>query len=72
MSLGEKVPIFLFRFFLNPVDYNGQLYQELVDTYKTNELGFLIGVMFAASVCQTFLSYRRYSLLEQRKRFIFQ
>lgn len=57
---------------LNPVDYNGQVRQEIWANWKTNELGFLIGAAFFAALAHLFVSYRKYSLLVQKKRFAFQ
>ena len=76
MLKNMKLPLTLqfvaFRSIFNPVDYNGQFFQEVKDGYKTNELGFGIVVLFFVALSQSFMSYRRYAILEQKKRFAFQ
>ena len=57
--------------FFNPLLYDGSNIQFIKDQYRTNELGFFIGVSFSLAVAQVFLAARRRSLLLQKKRFIF-
>ena len=45
-TMSTSVLFLAYRSFLNPVDYNGQIWQEIKDSYRTNELGFLISAMF--------------------------
>ena len=56
--------IIAYRSFLNPLDYDGSSWRSLQDGYKTNELGFGICMLFILAVSQSFMSYRKYSLLE--------
>ena len=56
----------------NPLDYNGQIWQEIKDSYRTNELGFFIVVAFVAALSQSFLAFRKNSLMAVKKRFAFQ
>ena len=55
---------YLFRMLLNPVDYDGRVYRELVNSYKTNELGFFIARSFFVCLFWSFARYRRNAILE--------
>ncbi len=55
---------FIFRQLFNPIDYDGQVWREIKNSYKTNELGFFISLAFFLSLGWSFLKYRRYSILE--------
>ena len=72
MTLPGYMNVIAYRSFLNPVDYNGQFSQEIKDNYRTNELGFFIVLLFFGALSQSFMSYRKFSLLNQKKRFAFQ
>ena len=48
------------------------VWQEIKDSYRTNELGFFIVVAFLGAVGQSFLAYRKFSLMAMKKRFAFQ
>ena len=63
-SLATSTYVVLFRSLLNPVDYDGRLVQEAKDSYRTNELGFLIVLAFFGALGQSFASYRRFALLD--------
>jgi len=43
-----------------------------MDSYKTNELGFFISLCFVGIAGWSVFVYRRNSILEQRKRFLYQ
>lgn len=62
----------VFNFLFNPLEYNGTILREAKDAYKTNELGFFIGLCFVGVFGWSLMSYRRNSLIVQKKRFIFQ
>ena len=62
----------IFRQLFNPIDYDGQVWRELKNSYKTNELGFFIAFSFVLALGWSFVKYRRYSILEQKKRFVYQ
>ncbi len=62
----------IFRNFFNPVDFDGRYLRELKDTYQTNEVGFLIFVCFLGCLGHSFMTYRRHTILEQKKRYMFQ
>lgn len=57
---------------LNPVDYDGSTRRDLEESYKTNELGFFITLCFFGTLAWSVVTYRRNSLLVQKKRFAFQ
>ena len=61
-----------FRMFFNPVDYDGCLWREVKNSYKTNEVGFFITLGFFVCLSWSFVTYRRSAILEQRKRFVYQ
>ncbi len=63
---------YLFRTLFNPVDYDGRTWRDIKASYKTNELGFFIGFAFFICLGWSFAKYRRYSILEQKKRFVYQ
>ena len=46
VSVASRAYCLLFRGVLNPLDYNGSFMREMEETYKTNELGFFIGLCF--------------------------
>jgi hypothetical protein len=62
----------LFRLIFNPVDYDGSFFVEIKNAYNTNEIGFFITLGFFATLSWSFMYYRRNSILEQKKRFMYQ
>lgn len=54
----------LYRSILNPVDWDGSFLVEIKNTYKTNEIGFFIGLSFMLTLSWSFMTYRRNSILE--------
>eukprot|EP00347_Sterkiella_histriomuscorum_P011873 403370773 len=70
--LGTHSAALLYRNLLNPIDFDGSVWQEVKNSYKTNEIGFFISVLFFVSLSWSFVSYRRNSILEQKKRFVYQ
>ena len=68
---GQKLLFVAFRYLLNPVDFNGSVLRELRAAYNTNEIGFFITLSFFASVAWVFMTHRRSSLQQQRKRFLY-
>ena len=53
----------IFNTFFNPLEYNGSMLREAKDAYKTNELGFFIGLCFVGVFGWSIISYRRNSLV---------
>ena len=53
---------------LNPILYDGSFRREIEENYKTNELGFLIGVSFTAFAAWTFVWSRRTRMRNMKKR----
>ena len=72
MSTWQLPLNLMYRGVLNPVDYDGSFLAEIKNTYKTNEIGFFIGLSFMLTLSWSFLTYRRNAILEQRKRFLYQ
>ena len=70
-TLFRITSVSAFNYLFNPLYYNGSFIGEVKDAYKTNELGFFIGLCFVGVFGWSFLSYRRHSLIVQKKRFIF-
>ena len=71
-SSASIAKLTVFNFLFNPLEYNGSILREAKDAYKTNELGFFIGLCFVGVFGWSLMSYRRNSLIVQKKRFIFQ
>ncbi len=63
---------YIFRMLFNPVDYDGSIWREIKNSYKTNELGFFITLAFFGCLGWSIIRYRRNALLEQKKRFVYQ
>ena len=61
----------LFRLFLNPVDFDGSTWTQTKEAYKTNELGFFIGVSFLLALTWSFTTYRRSAIAVQQKRYLY-
>ena len=53
----------IFNYLFNPLYYNGSMIREIKDAYKTNELGFFIGLCFIGVFGWSLMSYRRHSLI---------
>jgi hypothetical protein len=70
-NYGVVAASLIFRSFNNPVDYDGRLLRELTNAYHTNEIGFFITLSFFATLGWSLMTYRRNTILEQKKRFIF-
>lgn len=70
-KIRNNINSLVFRNFFNPLDYNGQLIRELKKAYLTNELGFAIGVTFFFAISWSFMTHRRNTLLESKKRFVY-
>ncbi len=71
MSRFQTARALIYRSLFNPIDYDGSFLRELKDSYKTNEIGFFITVSFFATLSWSFIVYRRNSILETKKRFIY-
>lgn len=63
-EIGSNGFDIMFRTLLNPVDYDGSLWRNIKDSYKTNELGFFITLSFFVCLSWSFLKYRRNAILE--------
>ena len=59
LSKFQSAKALIFRSIFNPVDYDGSLFKELKDSYKTNEIGFFITVSFFATLSWSMIVYRR-------------
>ena len=62
---------FIFKTIFNPLDYDGSFFKEIKSAYQTNELGFAMGMTFFFALAWQFMNYRRNSLLESKKRFVY-
>ena len=72
ISMTKQATSVAYRLFLNPVDYEGQIVTDMKAAYRTNELGFAIGVMFFMALGHSFLKFRKNAIMETKKRFAFQ
>ena len=58
--------------FTNPFNYNGQSIDYLKETYKNNKYGFFIGAISYYLLFATFMRHRRYKIISEKKRFVYQ
>ena len=75
VTLGLTVNYFqhgLLNFLLNPIAFDGSVIKELQDSYRTNEVGFFIGLCSILTVMQQFATHRRSVIRLQKKRLVYQ